>query len=303
MGTLAFNEFANSIERIRPMPWRPDLGRWEPLDYIELTAYLQTQRLKVTKHTARDGVLVAARDKLIHPVRDYLSGLVWDGVPRLDSMAVNYLGAEETPFAAIALPKFMIGAVARIMNRGWKVDTMLVLEGLQGAGKSQFARILAGDGWFSDSMQKFHGNDAMIELQGRWIHEVPELEALTRSTTSMAKAFLSKVDDIFRPPYGSQAETFVRQCVFIGTTNKKRYLRDQTGARRFWPIACGKIDCDRLANDRDALWAEAVARFRAGEDCFLTEEQQEELAVPEQRERMYPWPYRRSMSISEMANL
>ena len=291
-GTIAFDCFANAVERVGPMPWRADLGRWEALDGVQLTVYLQTQGLNVRKDTACDGALVAAHENPIHPVRDFLDGLVWDEVPRLDTMAVNYLGAADTQFAAIAMRKFMIGAVARIIVPGCKMDTMLVLEARQGAGKSRFAKTLARERWFTDTMPRFHGKDAMIQLQSRWIIEVPELEAASQSSIVTTKAFLSKQEDTFRPPYGRQTETFRRQCVFIGTTNEDEYFHDHTGSRRFWPIACGEIDIDRLAQDRDALWAEAVARFRQGEIWHLTDEE-EALAVPEQRKREpeEPWAY------------
>jgi predicted P-loop ATPase len=183
----------------------------------------------------------------------------------------------------------MIGAVARIMEPGCKMDTMPVFEGSQGTGKSRFVNVLAGD-WYSDTMPSFRGKDAMLALQGVWIFEIPELEALSKSRIDATKAFLSRQVDNFRRPYGRTTEPHKRQCVLIGTTNEDDYLRDPTGARRFWPIACEEISIDRLIQDRDQLWAEAVEKYRRGEAWHLTDEE-EALAAAEQKYRQpdEPW--------------
>ena len=226
--------------------------------------WLQRRELNVTPMTVSRSVGAVAREITVHPVRDHLGALAWDGVPRIETWACRYLGAEDTAFNRSVGALWLISAVARIFRPGVKADHMLVLEGPQGARKSTALKILAGEDWFTDELPDLGSKDAAMHMQGVWIIEIAELDAIGKAEVSRIKAFLTRTTDRFRPPYGRYTIEVPRQCVFAGTVNPDTYLRDETGNRRFWPVRCGTIDIDALARDRDQLWAEAVARFRAG---------------------------------------
>ena len=162
---------------------------------------------------------------------------------------------------------------------------MLILEGEQGARKSTALKILAGEDWFTDELPDLGSKDAAIHMQGVWIVEIAELDAIGRAEVSRIKAFLTRTTDRFRPPYGRHTVEIKRQCVFAGTVNPDTYLRDETGNRRFWPIRCGDIDIDALAQDRDQLWAEAVARFKYGAIWWLEDKALIKAAKKEQDKR------------------
>jgi predicted P-loop ATPase len=186
----------------------------------------------------------------------------------------------------------MIGAIARVMRPGCKVDHVLVLEGPQGIGKSQAAATLADEAWFTDSLPRDLGEkDAAIHLQGRLIVELSELSQLKRGEIETVKAFISRQTDKFRPPFGRVEIEVPRQCVFIGTTNEAEYLVDVTGNRRFWPIRCGKIDIAALKRDRAQLWAEAVHRFRKHEPWHIDDDEVCQLMADEVARRTVsdPW--------------
>lgn len=212
-----------------------------------------------------------AEDDPFHPVRDYLTGLEWDGKPRAQRLLADYLGAEDTPLHAEIGLRFLISAVARICEPGCKVDTVLVLVGVQGAGKSTALRTLAvRPHWFSDSLIDFRAKDALQGLRGVWLWELAELDSIHRSEASAVKAFLTAQHDWFRPPYGRNFTRWARQTVFVASTNEGAFLKDPTGSRRFWPVRVGRIDLDALARDVPQLWAEAMAWYRAGERWWLS---------------------------------
>jgi putative DNA primase/helicase len=180
---------------------------------------------------------------------------------------------------------WLISAVARIYRPGVKADHMLILEGEQGARKSTALKILAGEEWFTDELPDLGSKDAAIHMQGVWIVEIAELDAIGRAEVSRIKAFLTRTTDRFRPPYGRHTVEIKRQCVFAGTVNPDTYLRDETGNRRFWPIRCGDIDVEGLARDRDQLWAEAVSRFKSGAIWWLEDKDLLKAARDEQDKR------------------
>jgi len=198
-------------------------------------------------------------------VLDYLNQISWDGVPRLDTWLVAYIGTEDTEYTQAVGPRWMISGVARIYEPGCKADCVLVLEGPQGILKSSaFAAI--GGAWYTNDVAALGTTAAQEQILGNWIVELDELEAVTRARDVVAvKAFVSRSIDKFRLPYGHRSHAHPRQCIFGGTTNRETWMRDETGGRRWWPVRSGLIDIDALRQDRDQLWAEARDRYLTGE--------------------------------------
>jgi putative DNA primase/helicase len=256
----------------------------EDSDPIKLQEWLQNNEINVkAKSTVLDAMLSIASENPFNPLQDYLNGLEWDGIERIDTWLVNYLDAEDKQFIRAVGRKFLVSAVARAMQPGCKVDTMLVLEGEQGIGKSQTLQALA-EPWVLEELSDMKSKDCKQEIQGNWFVEVSELDAMKRNEIETVKAFIAKQVDIFRPSYGKYAKAHPRQCVLVGTTNSNAYLRDHTGNRRFWPVSCGKTDLIALREIRDQLWAEAVTAYRNGEQWWLAEDETA-LAREEQAER------------------
>jgi len=272
-GALVFDEFRQETMINRALPWDEAAARlprpWSDADDVRCAEWLQHREINVAPIVVSRSVTAVARDIRVHPVRDYLTGLIWDGVPRLATWAITYLGGDDTALNRAFGSRWMISAVARIMRPGAKVDHMLILEGPQGAKKSTALRVLAGDEWFTDELAEIGSKDAAQQMRGIWIIEIAELDAIGRAEVSRIKAFLTRTVDRYRPPYERYVVEVPRQCVFAGSVNPDTYLRDETGNRRFWPVRCGNIDLDALRRDRDQLWAEAVARFRDGAIWWL----------------------------------
>ena len=256
-------------------------------DIVDLQRLLQRSGLKrIGKDAVTDGLYNYARDHCYHPVRDWLDGLEWDGTPRLATWPQRYLGVSHASnYASLVGEKFLIAMVARIYRPGCKADYMLILEGPQGIKKSMACKVLAGD-YFSDSLPELsEGKDVYIHLAGKWLLEIGELHQFNRAETSHLKLFLSKETDRYRPVYAKVEVHQPRQCVFIGTSNKDQYLRDETGGRRFHPLKCGDIDIDALTSDRPQLLAEAVVAFKAGKTWWPDDEETRTLIEPEQEAR------------------
>jgi predicted P-loop ATPase len=270
-GVLAFDTFALTTQVKHAPPWEgtdPVERAWSPLDDVLAANWLQHAEITVGLDTTQMAVEAVAQDTPYHPIRDYLNGLKWDGRPRVTAWLLTYLGVKRDPYADAVGERFLIGAVARIMRPGCKADCMLVIEGPQGAGKSQALQRLVKN-WFSDELSELGSKDASLQLSGAWIFELSELDALQRADIARVKAFLSRTTDRFRPPYGRRVIEVPRQCVFVGTTNSENYLRDETGARRFWPVKATTISLDAIERDRDQLWAEATEMFRAGKAWWI----------------------------------
>ncbi len=239
----------------------------------------------------RDAVNQLCLENAFHPIRQMLRGLVWDGTPRLDRLLPTYFGADDTPLNLAIGPLTLIAAVRRVEDPGVKFDTIVVLEGAQGTGKSTALQILAGPGNHSDNeILTLDTKGQMEAMAGVWIYELSELSGLRKAEVEKVKAFASRSDDRARMAYGHYTETRKRQCIFVATTNEEKYLRDLTGNRRFLPVKTGAIDLAALRRDRDQLLAEAAHREAESESIALPEELWGAAAV-EQAERLEddPW--------------
>lgn len=295
-GRLRLNLFSGRIDLVGELPWkRPgDTATWGDDDAAQLRIYLEPFFGKVTKNDILDAVAACASDQAYHPVREYLSGLQWDGTPRLDRLFIDYLGAQDSDYIRAVTRKAFTAAVARIMKPGCKYDTMLVLVGTQGRHKSTILAKMGGD-WFSDSLRTFGDKDAMETIQGTWINEVAEMQAMAKAEVDAVKMFLSKANDYYRAAYGRYTADRPRQCVFFGTTNSKECLVDQTGNRRFWVVEIDQIPRKKnvfqdLDGERDQLWAEAAAYWRLGEALHLPPELEDAARkVQEEHRARHPW--------------
>ncbi len=216
--------------------------------------------------------------RAFHPVRDWLDALPeWDGIERLDTLLVDYMSAEDTAYTRAVTRKAVVAAVKRIYEPGCKMDYTLTLAGKQGLRKSSFFRTLVPDpSWFSDSLDTFQGKESYEALQGSWIIEIAELSAAKRSDIERTKQFLTKQDDKLRKAYAEKTGRYRRQCIFVATTNSSDFLRDMSGNRRWWVVPVwgrGTKDVfEDLPKERDQIFAEAKARYKAGEKLYLPDE-------------------------------
>ena len=290
------DDFKGNVVFRSPVPWEKN-GHGQTLDddvILEIRLYLSVKYgLDLAKETVHDAVRLVACANRFHPVRDYLHSLKWDGTGRIETWLVKYFGAEDTPYVQGVSRTWLLGAVSRILTPGCKFDFMLILEGIQGLEKSTAFNILAvRDEWFTDNLQgDLHNKDAVQNLQGAWIIEMPELDGMNRSEVGTLKAFLSRKIDKIRVPYDKLPKEFPRQCVLVGTSNESAYLRDHTGGRRFWPVSAAAIDTAGLKEVRDQLWAEAVFYVATlGERPELPREVWEAAAVEQEARRAIdPW--------------
>lgn len=284
-GRIRLDEFANAIVGFAPMPWAPrdqEQGsfQWGENDDFGLAIYLEKVLGFQSKDKIKPALNQCAARNRFNPVTEYLNNVTWDGVKCLDTLFIDYLGAADTPYVRAVTRKSFVAAVSRAMVPGCKYDTMPVLTGAQGLGKTTLIQIM-GKAWFSNSIETFEGKEAAELLQGTWIVEVGEMSAYNRSDLTTIKGFLSRTFDHYRAAYAAKTEKHPRSCVFFGTSNRSDYLRDSTGGRRFWPIDVGvqknvKSVFQHLSSEVDQLWAEAVMYWRLGESLILTGELLEE---------------------------
>lgn len=268
-GVFAFDAFKMKVMLMRRPPWAASSSHWEPRpiqdsDYAHAVMWLEGLYMTPTNSGIAPVIATVAEQSKFDRLTEYLEGLKWDGTARIGRWLSYYLGTEDSEYNATIGLRFLVSAVARGLAPGVKVDTMPILEGPQGARKSTALRDLFGAEFFTDELSDIGSKDAMMELQGVWGLEVAEMHRFNASETNAVKKFLSRQTDRYRPPYGRSVVEVPRRVVLAGTINPEgnAYLKDPTGARRFWPVEVGRIDLDALIRDRDQLWAEAVTAFR-----------------------------------------
>jgi len=287
---IVFNQFKNLIDVISELPWPQVKPGWSDTDLACAKIYFERSYGIWSPTKFKDALLgVVSVDRLYHPIKNYLSALKWDGMERLDTLLVDYLGAEDTPYVRAVTRKTLVAAVARIYRPGTKFDSILVLNGSQGIGKSTLFSKLGGP-WYSDSLSISDMKDktAPEKLQGYWILELGELAGIKKMDVETVKSFITRTDDKYRQSYCVSVESHPRSCIIVGTTNSDGgFLRDITGNRRFWPVRVmghGKHYAWELS-EVDQIWAEAIERYQAHEELFLKGALAEE-AVTQQRDAM-----------------
>ena len=273
---IVFNQQLDGMEIKGEVPWKHPSKFWRDADDAQLVSYIDTNYGTFSQRNYQIAVAKVADDRSYHPIREYLKSLPgWDGIPRADTLLIDYLGADNNDYVKAVTRKTLCAAVCRILNPGCKFDSMLVLNGPQGIGKSTLIAKLAGE-WFSDSLSLNDTKDktAAEKLQGYWILEIGELAGLRKAEVETLRSFLSRQNDIYRASFGRRPTPHLRQCVFFGTTNAENgYLRDTTGNRRFWPVKTpGGMDRHSWEIDRqeiDQIWAEVLEDVHQGEKLYL----------------------------------
>lgn len=289
---IVFNQQLDGMEIKGAVPWQHPSKYWRDADDAQLISYVDSHYGTFSQRNYQIAVTKVSDDRSYHPIREYLDALPeWDKIPRVETLLIDYLGAEDNAYVRAVTRKTLCAAVRRVQEPGVKFDTMLVLNGPQGIGKSTLISRLAGE-WFSDSLNLGDTKDktAAEKLQGYWILEIGELAGLRKAEVETLRSFLSRQNDIYRAAFGRRATPHPRQCIFFGTTNAESgYLRDTTGNRRFWSVKTpgggSKHSWDITAEEIEQIWAEVLVYVKAGEKLHLTADI-ESLAKEEQREAL-----------------
>ena len=276
---IVFNQLSDGMEIKGEVPWEHPSRFWRDADDAQLISYVDLTYGTFSARNYDIAVTKVADDRSYHPIREFLASLPeWDKVPRVDTILVDFLGASDNAYVRAVTRKTLCGAIARVMNPGCKFDTMLVLNGPQGKGKSTLISKLCGE-WFNDSLLLNDTKDktAAEKLQGYWILEIGELAGLKKTEIETLRGFLSRQNDIYRASFGRRATPHPRQCVFIGTTNAENgYLRDTAGNRRFWPVKtpgdAARASWEMTGEEIQQIWAEALVRYKEGEPLHLDNE-------------------------------
>ena len=278
---VVYNEFKDTLDVIGPLPWEQVKQGWNDTDFANAKMYFGSKYGIWSPAKFKDAILAtASSERRYHPIKEYFDSLTWDGTPRVDTLLIDYFGADDTPYTRAVIRKTLVAAVARIYKPGTKFDSILVLNGPQGVGKSTFFAIL-GKEWFSDSLSISDMKDktASEKLINNWILEISEMSGIRKTEVEVVKSFVSRQDDKFRQAYGVNVESHPRKCIIVGSTNSEGgFLRDVTGNRRFWPVhvpGTGKYHPWEL-NCTDQIWAEAINLYNEGEDLFLKGREAEE---------------------------
>lgn len=290
--SIVFNQQLDGMEIKGKVPWQHPSKYWRDADDAQLVSYIDTHYGSFSQRNFQIAVTKVSDDRSYHPIREYLNFLPqWDGIPRVDTLLIDYLGADDNAYTRAVTRKTLCAAVCRVLKPGCKFDSMLVLNGPQGIGKSTLIARLAGE-WFSDSLNLNDTKDktAAEKLQGYWILEIGELAGLRKTEVETLRSFLSRQNDIYRASFGKRATPHLRQCVFFGTTNAETgYLRDTTGNRRFWPVKTpggkNKHSWNLDEYEISQIWAEVMEYVNAGEKLYL-DSKLDIYAKEEQREAM-----------------
>lgn len=275
-----FNTFDNRRYVTRTLPWRmvSDIEPLRDVDYSGVRNYIECVYGIVGNQKVDDALALEFERNCFHPIQIYLQGLVWDGKKRIDTLLIDYFGAEDNVYTRASIRKMLVAAVTRVFKPGTKFDTALIIVGPQETYKSTFIRKL-GKKWFSDTFTTVSGKEAFEQLQGAWIIEMAELSGLKKAEVETIKHFITKESDSFRPAYGRVTEVYRRQCVFFGTTNRDDFLRDPTGNRRFLPVdvrpayVTKSVPNDFTDEEVDQVWAEAYQLYLAGEPLYMEGEE------------------------------
>ncbi len=290
--SIAFNKHRDGIDARDGLPWEQMKGGWNDSDNAALKVYLSNKYGIYSPTKTKDAILAVAAERSYHPIKEYLDHLPeWDGTDRVETLLIDYFNATDNSYTRAVTRKMMVAAVARIVHPGTKFDSVLILNGPQGIGKSTFFAKLAGD-WFSDSLTLTDMKDKAgpEKLQGYWILELGELAGMRKTDVEVVKSFISRSDDKYRASYGVNVESHPRQCIIVGSTNAESgFLRDITGNRRFWPVRIsgdGKRKAWQMSvYDVEQIWAETLVLYGQGEKLFL-EGSDVELATNEQADAM-----------------
>lgn len=290
--SLAFNKHRDGIDARNGLPWNQMKEGWNDSDNAALKVYISNKYGVYSPTKTKDAILAVAAERAYHPIKEYLDNLSeWDGIDRVETLLVDYFGATDNSYTKAVTRKTMVAAVARIYHPGTKFDSVLILNGPQGIGKSTFFAKLAGD-WFSDSLTLTDMKDKAgpEKLQGYWMLELGELAGMRKTDVEVVKSFISRCDDKYRASYGVNVESHPRQCVIVGSTNAESgFLRDITGNRRFWPVRIsgnGKKKAWQMSvYDVEQIWAETLVLYEKGEKLYL-EGDDVHLATSEQDDAM-----------------
>lgn len=283
------NSFDNKRYVIKSLPWRKiqGLDLLKDVDYSGVRNYIECVYGITSSQKIDDALALEFEKRKFHPIIDYLKSLSWDGIERIDTLLIDYFGADDNEYTRAAIRKSLCAAVARVFEPGIKFDMALILVGAQGTGKSTFIKKLGKD-WFSDTFTTVQGKEAFEQIQGAWLIEMAELSGLRKAEVETVKHFITKREDSFRPAYGRVVETYKRQCIFFGTTNTRDFLHDPSGNRRFVPIdvkpelITKSVFEDLTPNEIDQIWAEAYNLYLLGEPLYFNDAETK-IAYTEQR--------------------
>jgi putative DNA primase/helicase len=255
------------------------------VDWLRIATEIQRELhlLRFNDETVRKAIIVYSHRFLRSEPKEWLESLKWDGKPRCAGFFALYMGVDESPYSMSASQNWWITMAARILAPGCQVDNMVILEGRQGTFKTSALRVIGGR-WYAESHESVISKDFYQVLTGKLLIEIAEMDTFSRAEDSAVKKIVTCTSDRYRESYGRVASDHPRQCVFVGTTNEGNYLRDATGARRFWPVKIGRINLELIKQDRDQLFAEAVHRFKAGETWWVMPVEE---TVVEQESRRY----------------
>ena len=284
-GLVRQNIFNARLEVIKnDLPWQRRGPYWTDTDDAGLRWYYEKVYNLEGRQKLIDALAIVAEENAYHPVKDYLEDLIWDGTPRVETVLIDYLGADDNEYTRTVTRKTLVAAIKRIYEPGCKFDYILTITGKQGIGKSLLIKKLGGE-WFSDTLVDIRGKEAYEALDGVWLMEMGELAALKRSEREAIKNYVSKQEDTYRKAYNRNTTINKRQCVFIGTTNDTEFLNDSTGSRRFWVVDTDPkkrtktVWHDLTADERDQIWAEAVELYHKGENIMYLPEEIQKVAA------------------------